>query len=244
VGMGKKFDVEIFEAAVSPLALQGPKSLDLVKELFGDWVADLKFYHFRETSLNGMPLVLCRSGWSPERGYELFLQDESRGNELWRLLMHAGRKYSILPGVPHQTRRIEGGMLSLGADVTAQHSVLELQLPSKWIKLDKEGGFLGQDAVAAQLAAGGPSRLVIGIKVEDSAPIPSPLIKPWKVQDEEGNTIGSLTSFCFSTTLKSFIGIATVSSEKAKVGAAVRINTPDGQRSAKVHQLPFTPRVH
>merc|ERR1719215_652519 len=148
----RRLDVQVFEAAVSPVALQGPKSLDMVRELFGEWAAELKLFHFRETSLHGIPLVLCRSGWSPEHGYELFLQDESRGNELWQLLMHAGRKYSILPGVPHQTRRIEGGMLSLGADVTAQHSVLELQLPSKWIKLDKEGGFLGQDAVAAQLA--------------------------------------------------------------------------------------------
>merc|ERR1712012_734559 len=119
-----RLNVKIFEAEVSPCALQGPKSLNMVRDLFGEQAAELKYFNFIETDLGGIPLVLCRSGWSPERGYELFLQDESRGNELWQRLWAAGQQYGILPGVPHQVRRIEGGMLNFGSDITTQHNVL------------------------------------------------------------------------------------------------------------------------
>lgn len=240
----KKLDVQVFEAAVSPCALQGPKSLDLVKDLFGEWVGELKYFNFRETSLDGIPLVLCRSGWSPERGYELFLQDETRGDELWQRLTKAGEQYSILPGVPHQVRRMEGGMLSYGSDITAKHNVLELSLPSTWIKLDKENEFLGQGAVEALLKSGGPKRRVTGIKVVDRALVPTALIKSWDVLSEDGKVIGTLSSFCFSSSLGSYIGIATLQSDFAKPDTSVRINTPDGQRMAVVHKLPFMPRVN
>ena len=95
LALGRGLDVCVSEAAVSPLAVQGPKSTDLVRDLFGSWVDDLKFYHFRQTELDGIPMLLARSGWSPERGYELYLQDESRGDELWERMMAAGQKYAI-----------------------------------------------------------------------------------------------------------------------------------------------------
>lgn len=100
LALGRGLDVRVTEAAVSPLAVQGPKSTDLIRDLFGDWILDIKFYNFVATELDGIPMLLARSGWSPERGYELYLQDESRGDELWEKVMAAGQKYSIQPGVP------------------------------------------------------------------------------------------------------------------------------------------------
>jgi len=211
---------------------------------FGDWVEDLKYFHFEETSLDGIPLVLCRSGWSPERGYELFLQDESRGNELWQKLWNAGKRYSILPGVPHQIRRIEGGMLNYGSDITGQHNVLELGLPTKWVKLDKPDGFLGQKAVEAMLEVGGPKRLVTGVRILDERPVPALMTKLWPIECQDGNAIGNLSSVCFSSSLGANIGIATLTSGFAEVGTRVYINTPDGQRLAEVQKLPFMPRVN
>jgi aminomethyltransferase len=244
LALAKNFNVRIVEAKVSPLAVQGPRSLDLMCELFGDWVRDLKFYKFVETTLNGMPIVVVRAGWSPERGYELFLQDESRGNELWQRVHEAGEKHSILPGVPQQARRIEGGLLSYGADITPEHHVLEMGLPQKWFKFDKEGGFCGQDSVERLLAEGGPKRRVMGVKVLDDKPVPSALIRPWAVTNTAGCTIGKVTSFAFSPQLEAHIGVATVSADAAEPSTLVNIQTPDGDRTAAVHSLPFLPRVH
>merc|ERR1719359_1471749 len=145
LALGRGLKVKVSDADVSPLAVQGPKSLPLMKDLFGDWVEDLKFYNFRETELGGIPMILCRSGWSPERGYELFLTDSSRGDELWEKVMMAGQKYGIKPGSPNHIRRIEGGMLSFGNDVGPKNSILELGLPPKWCYNDKD--FIGKAAI-------------------------------------------------------------------------------------------------
>merc|ERR1719498_1096916 len=118
LAIGRNLRVRVSEAAVSPVAIQGPKSTPLLADLFGEWIYDLKYFRFKEVELDGMPIALARSGWSPEIGYELYLQDESRGNELWDRLMHIGRKYDLKPGSPNQKRRIEGGMLNFGSDIT------------------------------------------------------------------------------------------------------------------------------
>ena len=67
-------------------------------KLFGDVIKDLKYYWFKELDLDGIPLVVSRTGWSSEFGYELFLRDGSKGNELWEKIMSAGKEFGIQPG--------------------------------------------------------------------------------------------------------------------------------------------------
>jgi len=251
LALGRGLDVVVSEAAVSPLAVQGPKSTDLMRDLFGSWVDDLKFYHFRQTDLNGIPVLLARSGWSPERGYELYLQDESRGDELWELVMGAGQKYSISPGVPNHTRRLEGGLLVYGCDVTSSHSVLELGLPPKWVSGDKAAEFMGKTAIQNLKDSGGPQRRVVGLEfLVAGAGVGEldPLVRPWNVllvvEERPSNTVvGYVSSACFSPALEAHIAIATVTLDVCNPGDEVYVETPNGCRHAVVRKLPFTPRA-
>jgi len=246
LALGRGLKVKVFEADVSPLAVQGPKSLPLMKELFGDWVEELKYFNFRETELDGIPMVVCRSGWSPERGYELFLMDGSRGDELWEKLMAAGQKYGIKPGRPNLIRRLEGGMLSFGVDITPEHNVLELGLPPKWCGPDKSAEFLGKAAIKQLLESGGPKKRIVGLElqkcdVEDRNL--GPMMKPWDVLENDA-VVGKVTSITFSPVMGAHIAIATLTTDMSSAGTEVRVDTVcGGRRTAVVRKLPFMPRA-
>ncbi|MEL0283611.1 MAG: hypothetical protein VW964_03505, partial [Ilumatobacter sp.] len=121
VAVHSGLDVTIREPDVSPLQLQGPKSREVMVALFGDWVADLRYYRLRETQLDGIPLVVSRTGWSSELGYEIYLRDGSRGDELWERIMSTGAPLGLKPGHTSSIRRIEGAMLSYHADATIEN---------------------------------------------------------------------------------------------------------------------------
>ena len=128
VAHGSGMDVRLFEPDVSPLMIQGPKAADLARDLFGDWVDDLKYFWFREVDLDGMPLIVSRTGWSGERGYEIYLQNGADGARLWEVIMEAGRPHGIKPATPSTIRRIEGGLLSYGADMNLDNNPYEMNL--------------------------------------------------------------------------------------------------------------------
>jgi aminomethyltransferase len=211
----------------------------LLQELLGDWVGQLGYFKFRQANLDGIPFLLARSGWSPERGYELYLQDESRGEELWHRLMKAGRKYNIMPGVPNQIRRIEGGMLSYGSDIK-NHNALELGLPKRMVS--KSSDFIGKAALERIAAEGGPQRRVVGVMLTCEDPLEVSMMRDWKLVGEGGEDIGFVSSFTYSPVLGN-IGIATVTKMCSKAGTKVQVETPVGRHDAIVHKLPFMPRV-
>ena len=128
VAINSGLNVTIKEPDVSPLQLQGPKSIDIMKVLFGEDIINIKYYWLIETKLNGIPLVVSRTGWSSELGYEIYLRDGSRGNELWELIMEAGKPFNLQPGHTSSIRRIEGGMLSYHADADINTNPFELGL--------------------------------------------------------------------------------------------------------------------
>ena len=98
VAVNSNLDVKIVEPDVSPLQLQGPNSGKIMEALFGDSINDLKYYWLRELDLDGIPLIVSRTGWSSELGYELYLRDGSKGDELWEKIMSAGKKFGLKPG--------------------------------------------------------------------------------------------------------------------------------------------------
>jgi aminomethyltransferase len=249
LAIGRSLKVKVSEAAVSPLAIQGPKSTALVAELFGDWVYDLKYFNFQQVTLDGMPIALARSGWSPEVGYELYLQDESRGGELWERMMEAGKKYNLKPGAPNQKRRIEGGMLNFGSDITPEHSILELGLPPSWVGAPgkcKEADFIGKEALQQLHNEGGAQRRVVGLEFSGTKDCPA-FVDFWDIwaasaTQSEFNAIGKMTSLAHSPSLGKWIAIATVGNEAAADGTQVSVETPEGPREAVVRKLPFLPR--
>ncbi|MGH2538500.1 MAG: glycine cleavage system protein T, partial [Candidatus Promineifilaceae bacterium] len=128
VALNAGMQVDISEPDVSPLQLQGPKSKDVAAALFGADVLALDYYHFLETELDGIPLVVTRTGWSGEVGYELYLRDGRFGAALWERVMAAGRPFGIAPAGPSDIRRIEAGILNYGADMTAENNPYEVGL--------------------------------------------------------------------------------------------------------------------
>ena len=137
VACGVGWDVNICEPGVSPLAIQGPNHVPLMIDLFGDWVKDVKYFFFKEYELEGIPLIVQKSGWSKQGGFELYLRDGSQSDKLWDIVAGAGKKYDIKPGTPNNIERVESGLFSWGNDMDIKSNPLELPL-GNFCQLDKE----------------------------------------------------------------------------------------------------------
>ena len=228
-------DVTIDEPDVSPLQLQGPKSGKIMQALFGDSILDLKYYWLRELELDGMPLLVSRTGWSSELGYEIYLRDSAHGDALWERIMAAGAPFGLKPGHTSSIRRIEGGMLSYHADADAKTNPFELGL-DRLVNLDIEADFIGKAALR-QIKAQGPSRKQVGL-ILDGAPLKGPNTAFWPLQ-KDGVTIGKVTSAIYSPRLENNIALAMIASEYAGLGTQLTVLTKAGARGAKVVERPF-----
>jgi aminomethyltransferase len=228
-------DVTIGEPDVSPLQLQGPKSGEVMRELFGDSILDLRYYWLREVDLDGIPLIVSRTGWSSELGYEIYLRDSSRGDALWERIMAAGMQHGLKPGHTSSIRRIEGGMLSYHADADINTDPYELGF-DRLVDLDMEADFIGKDALR-RIKAEGASRKQVGLII-DSAPLKGPNTTFWKI-NKDGETIGKVTSAVYSPRLEQNIALAMVAAEHANIGAKVEIVTRSGPTQATIVDRPF-----
>ncbi|MCE5972770.1 glycine cleavage system protein T [Sinirhodobacter sp. WL0062] len=235
VAINSGLDVQIGEPDVSPLQLQGPKSGEIMRALFGDDIMDLKYYWLRELELDGIPLIVSRTGWSSELGYELYLQDGSRGDQLWEKIMAAGEPFGLKPGHTSSIRRIEGGMLSYHADADINTNPFELGL-GRLVNLDIEADFIGKAALR-RIKEAGVSRRQVGLVI-DSAPLKGPNTKFWAIS-RNGETIGKVTSAVYSPRLKQNIALAMVSVKHAELGNTVQVAMPHGVVQATVVEVPF-----
>lgn len=228
-------DVTITEPDVSPLQLQGPRSGDIMTALFGDWITELKYYWLRETELDGIPLVVSRTGWSSELGYEIYLRDGSRGDELWERIMTVGAPMGLQPGHTSSIRRIEGGMLSYHADATIETNPYELGL-DRLVAVDSEVEFIGKDALR-RIRDEGVRRRQVGIVI-DMDPLIGPNTTFWPVI-AAGERAGEVTSAVWSPRLEQNIALAMIAAEHAHVGTQVVVETNLGPRGAAVVDKPF-----
>ena len=234
VALNSGLDVEIREPDVSPMQVQGPKSKEVVRRLFGDEVLKLRYYWFLETDLDGIPVVVTRTGWSGEVGYEIYLRDGSRGVELWDRVMDAGRDLGITPTGPSDIRRIEAGILNYGIDMTLDNNPFEVGLGWQ-VDHDQEDDFIGREALA-RIAAEGPRQLLAGVEIAGN-PLDLNMTR-WPVH-RDGEGIGFVTSAVYSPRLGRNIGYAMVPVAAAELGTRLRVTTPDGDRVARVVPRPF-----
>jgi len=227
-------NVQIGEPDVSPLQIQGPKSKDVVRELFGDPVLGLRYYFFLETELDGMPVIVTRTGWTGEVGYEIYLRDGSRGTELWERIMEAGRPHQIRPTGPSDIRRVEAGILNYGADMTLENNPYEVGLD--WlVDLDKEHEFMGREALR-RIRDGGVARKLVGVEIRCERLAFNDTKWPVRL---DGGEVGRVTSALYSPRLEKNIGYAWVPIAHAKVGTELTVETPFGEASAQVVPRPF-----
>ena len=240
-----KYDIELREPDVSPLQVQGPKSRDLMNGLFGSWINDLKYYWFKQTNLNGIPVVVSRTGWSGEIGYEVYLRDEKRGADLYEKIMAAGKQYKIAPTGPSQIRRVEAGIFSYFQDMRVTDNPFEIGM-DRLVDLEMEADFVGKEALK-KIKQEGIKRRLVGIEILGD---PISMVVPkeytpgyfvpdhWPVMDDK-KEVGYVTSKCYSPRLKKNIGYAFLPIKYTKLGTEININSPYANLKAKVTELPF-----
>ena len=235
VAVHSGLNVNIQEPDVSPLQLQGPKSGDIMAKLFGESIKDLKYYWLREIELEGIPLVVSRTGWSSELGYELFLRDGSQGDKLWETIMAAGKKYGLQPGHTSSIRRIEGGMLSYHADADIHTNPFEVGL-ERLVSLDNEINFIGKEALR-QIKQDGIKRKQVGLEI-DCDPLQGPNTNFWPISIN-GKFMGKVTSAVYSPRLKKNIALAMLDIQFSELGQLIEIHTDFGQQQGVVVEKPF-----
>mgnify|MGYP001490184252 FL=1 len=235
LNVNKEYDVEIIEPDVSPLQLQGPKSKDIMVKIFGNKILELKYYWFKHFQLGNIKLLISRTGWSSEFGYEIFLLNSTEGDELYETLMNEGKDLGLHPGHTSTIRRIEGGMLSYHSDMDINTNPLELGM-EKFIDLDGSFNFVGKDALI-EIRKSGIHRKQVGLII-DIEPLKGPNTSKWEIINNN-KIIGVVTSAVYSPRLKSNIALAMVKKEFSDIGTLLKVNIDNNLVNANIVQKPF-----
>ena len=235
VAVNSNLDVKIIEPDVSPLQLQGPNSGKIMESLFGESINDLKYYWLRELNLDGISLIVSRTGWSSELGYELYLRDGSKGYQLWEKIMAAGKPHGLKPGHTSSIRRIEGGMLSYHADADINTNPYELNL-GRLINLDTDINFIGKDALQ-KINTDGIKRKQVGV-ILDCDPLTSPNNTFWEIL-KDNQVVGKITSAVYSPRLKQNIALAMITINNSEIGTVLNVKMNDKIVKATIVEIPF-----
>ena len=230
-----KYDVEITEPDVSPIQLQGPKSKDIMVKIFGNEILELKYYWFKKFKLGNINLLISRTGWSSEFGYEMFLLKTSDGDELYETLMQEGKDLGLHPGHTSTIRRIEGGMLSYHSDMDINTNPLELGL-DKFIDLDGAFDFVGKNALI-EIKKSGIQRKQVGLIIECEK-LKGPNTKKWDIYKNQ-QYVGQVTSAVYSPRLEKNIALAIVDIEYSDIDTSLKIKIDDEMVDAKITKKPF-----
>ena len=235
VAINSGLDVKISEPDVSPLQLQGPNSGKIMQTLFGDSINDLKYYWLREYDLDGIPLIVSRTGWSSELGYEIYLRDGSKGDDLWEKIMEAGKNYNLKPGHTSSIRRIEGAMLSYHADADIYTNPFEVGL-DRLVSFDTDVNYIGKDALK-KIKQDGVKRKQVGLIIE-CEPLKGPNTTFWKIF-KDSEQVGKVTSAVYSPRLKKNIALAMINIKYSEIGTELDIKIGDKNFKSIVVEKPF-----
>ena len=226
-------EVEIATPHVYPMQLQGPRSAEIMVDVFGEEILDLRYYRWMRSSVDGIDVVISRTGYSSELGYEVYLLGEARGGELWEILMTAGKPYGISPGSPNRIRRIEGGVLDYASDITPDENPLELGL-DRLIAWDTD--FLGKAALE-KVRDEGVRRRLVGLFLDGPA-LQKNNEHRWPVTSAD-TKVGFVTNAVHSPRLDRNIAFAMIDVPFDANDTVLTVETVEGARSAERTTLPF-----
>lgn len=235
VALNSGMDVEVGEADASPLQVQGPKSRDVLQALVGDAILDVRYYWTLQTEIDGIPVVISRTGWTGELGYEVYLRDRNRGVDLWDRIMEAGRPFDIRPTGPSDIRRTEAGIFNYGGDMTIEDNPYEVTGLERLVE-DQNADYVGKEALA-RIRSEGVKRKLVGIELPGDR-LEVDCEDPWPVH-AGGRQVGRVTNAVWSPRLERNIGYAWIPIELAEHGTKLEIETPRGTTPAQVVPLPF-----
>ena len=232
-------DVDVDEPDVSPLQVQGPKSRDVVRDLFGAAVAGLAYYRCWEGDLDGIPVVVSRTGWTGEIGYEIYLKDGARGDELFERVLASGQPYGMRVTAPSEARRIEAGIFNFGSDIWYHDTPFHVTGLERYVELDQEADFIGKGALRRIRDGNLLDRKLVGVEIGGDPMIAEgALSEPWTLVQGEAAS-GRITAATWSPRLERNIGYAWVPIRWEEPGSAFEALTPGGRVPVTVASLPF-----
>ena len=231
---GNKFDVKIFEPIVDILAVQGPKSFDLMEKVFGEKIKELKFFGFDYFTFNGAKHLIARSGWSKQGGFEIYVENTDSGLKLYDHLFEIGKEFNVRPGCPNLIERIESGLLSYGNDFDNNDNPFQCGF-DKYIDLETDINFLGKDKLK-KIKEKGIDRKLMGVQIDLTKIL---LTSSLNIKNNDGNIIGELRSACYSPHFKKVIGIAMIKEPYCKASSSGTIEIDGNSLALKVCDLPF-----
>ena len=231
IAYGYRLDVLVDEPDVSPLAVQGPRADDLMAAVFGDAVRDIRFFRFTHLDFQGRYLVVARSGYSKQGGFEIYVEGGDIGMPLWNALMEAGRSMDVHAGCPNLIERIEGGLLSYGNDMTDDNTPHECGL-GRFCNTQTAIGCIGRDALL-RVAREGPVKQIRAIAI-GGGPVPvCDRFWPLRAGDK---VVGRVSSAAWSPDFQTNVAIGMVRMTHWDAGTELTVDTPEGPRPATVHE--------
>ena len=241
IATAKGMDVSVREIDVAPVQIQGPDSKPVLADLFGDEVLEMPYYGLMHAQLGGMRVVVSRTGYTGEIGYEIYLHDATQhGTMLWNTVLEAGRPHGLEVIGPSHIRRIEGGILALGADMWFEDNPFQVGYHYPWmVDLDQEAWFIGKEALA-RIKEDGVSRKLVGVDIEGlslGSYNDGSMIDAFPVRSG-GRPVGRVTSACWSPRLERNIGLAMLDIEATERGTGLEIDCPGGTRTGQVTSMP------
>lgn len=235
VAVDGDFEVRIEEPPVHPVQVQGPKSREVMRTLFGDGVLAIRYYWCVRAALDDIPVVISRTGWTGEIGYEIYLCDPARGDELWERIMRAGEPHHIRPIPPSEPRRLEAGIFNYGSDMTLANNPYEITGLERLVE-PQEADYIGKRALE-DIAARGIARKLVGIEYPRVSE-PLALAEFWPAYSA-GERVGRVTATAWSPRLQKNIGYVWVPAALAEPGTALEVETPAGRVAGLTASLPF-----
>ena len=202
---GNKFNVKIFEPNVDILAIQGPKSFDLMEKIFGKEIKELKFFGFDYYDFEGVKHLIARSGWSKQGGFEIYVENTKSGLDLYDQLFVLGKEFNVKAGCPNLIERIESALLSYGNDFDNRDNPFEANF-DKFVNLESDVNFLGKERLK-QIKQNGIKRKLMGVKIDHNK---IDMYCEKTLYDDNNNIVGHVRSAAYSPTFKKVIGIAMI----------------------------------
>ncbi|HJP89262.1 MAG TPA: glycine cleavage T C-terminal barrel domain-containing protein [Candidatus Limnocylindrales bacterium] len=236
VAVNSGLDVTVREPEVYPIQVQGPKSRDVLRKLFGPAIDEVKYYWTLTTEVDGIPVVISRTGWTGEVGYEIYLRDPARGGDLWDRVFEAGKEFDIRPVAPVEARRIEAGIFNYGSDFTIANNPFEVMGLERLVE-PQAADYIGKAALE-EIRVRGVSRKLVGIESTNSQ-------LQYEIAEKRpvlhaGEAVGTLTDLIWSPRLEKNIGYVWLPIELAGAGTPLEIVAPSGELwSAKSSAIPF-----
>jgi glycine cleavage system aminomethyltransferase T len=233
---GRGLNATVSLPEVYPVQVQGPKAKNVLQTLVGDEILDVKYYWTLDATIDGIPVVISRTGWTGEVGYEVYLTDPSRGDDLWNAILEAGRPHDIRAIAPCEARRIEAGIFNYNSDMTLENNPFEVTGLERLVE-QQDADYVGKAALE-RIRTEGVTRKLVGIEVPGEAL--SFEISEFRPALHKGKPVGHVTDLIWSPRLEKNIGYVWVPIGLADPGIELEIEGPDGSRAAaRTAALPF-----